>query len=87
MLGAALARLGTRPAGVNGVRTLFVPGKPAPGAVAEAGVHVILVSRGRNDPWRSRRFLRTPRDGVQEVLNALVALGLARRLDDDRYAP
>jgi hypothetical protein len=28
-----------------------------------------------------------PRDDVQEVLNALVALGLARRLDDNRYAP
>jgi hypothetical protein len=28
-----------------------------------------------------------PRGDVQEVLNALVALGLARRLDDNRYAP
>ena len=35
----------------------------------------------------ARRFQRAPRDDVQEVLNALVALGLARRLDDNRYAP
>jgi hypothetical protein len=35
----------------------------------------------------ARRFHRAPRDDVQEVLNALVALGLARRLDDNRYAP
>jgi hypothetical protein len=35
----------------------------------------------------ARRFRRAPRDDVQEVLNALVALGLARRLDDNRYAP
>jgi hypothetical protein len=28
-----------------------------------------------------------PQDDVQEVLNALVALGLARQLDDNRYAP
>lgn len=34
----------------------------------------------------ARRFQRAPRDDVQEVLNALVALGLARRLDDNRYA-
>jgi hypothetical protein len=33
------------------------------------------------------RFHRAPRGYVQEVLNALVALGLARRLDDNRYAP
>jgi hypothetical protein len=26
-------------------------------------------------------------DDLQEVLNALVALGLARSLDDNRYAP
>jgi DNA-binding IclR family transcriptional regulator len=32
-------------------------------------------------------FHRAPRNDVQEVLNALVALGLARRLDDNRYAP
>jgi hypothetical protein len=31
--------------------------------------------------------VRAPRGDVQEVLNALVALGLARRLDDNRYAP
>jgi hypothetical protein len=35
----------------------------------------------------ARCFQRAPRDDVQEVLNALVALGLARRLDDNRYAP
>ena len=35
----------------------------------------------------ARSFQRVPRDDVQEVLNALVALGLARRLDDHRYAP
>jgi MmeI, target recognition domain len=35
----------------------------------------------------ARRFQRAPRDDVQEVLNALVALGLARRLEDNRYAP
>jgi len=35
----------------------------------------------------ARGFQRVPRDDVQEVLNALVALGLARRLDDNRYAP
>jgi hypothetical protein len=35
----------------------------------------------------ARRFQRAPRGDVQEVLNALVALGLARRLDDNRYAP
>ena len=35
----------------------------------------------------ARRFQRASRDDVQEVLNALVALGLARRLDDNRYAP
>lgn len=35
----------------------------------------------------ARRFQRAPRDDVQDVLNALVALGLARRLDDNRYAP
>jgi hypothetical protein len=35
----------------------------------------------------ARRFQRAPRDDVQEVLNALVALGLACRLDDNRYAP
>jgi hypothetical protein len=35
----------------------------------------------------ARRFHRAPRGDVQEVLNALVALGLARRLDDNRYAP
>jgi hypothetical protein len=35
----------------------------------------------------ARRFRRAPRDDVQEVLNALVALGLARRLPDHRYAP
>lgn len=35
----------------------------------------------------ARRFRRAPRGDVQEVLNALVALGLARRLDDNRYAP
>jgi hypothetical protein len=35
----------------------------------------------------ARRFQHAPRDDVQEVLNALVALGLARRLDDNRYAP
>jgi len=35
----------------------------------------------------AQRFQRAPRDDVQEVLNALVALGLARRLDDNRYAP
>jgi hypothetical protein len=35
----------------------------------------------------ARRFRRAPREEVQEVLNALVALGLARRLDDSRYAP
>jgi hypothetical protein len=28
-----------------------------------------------------------PRTQLEEVLNALVALGLARRLDDNRYAP
>ena len=33
------------------------------------------------------RFERAPQGDVQEVLNALVALGLARRLDDNRYAP
>ena len=36
---------------------------------------------------RARQFQRAPRDDLQEVLNALVALGLARRLDDNRYAP
>jgi hypothetical protein len=35
----------------------------------------------------AQRFHRAPRGDVQEVLNALVALGLARRLDDNRYAP
>jgi hypothetical protein len=35
----------------------------------------------------ARRFQRAARDDVQEVLNALVALGLARRLDGNRYAP
>jgi DNA-binding IclR family transcriptional regulator len=35
----------------------------------------------------ARRFQRAPQGDVQEVLNALVALGLARRLDDNRYAP
>jgi YgiT-type zinc finger domain-containing protein len=35
----------------------------------------------------ARGFQRVPRDDVQEVLNALVALGLARQLDDNRYAP
>jgi hypothetical protein len=35
----------------------------------------------------ARQFHRAPRGDVQEVLNALVALGLARRLDDNRYAP
>jgi hypothetical protein len=35
----------------------------------------------------ARGFHRAPRGDVQEVLNALVALGLARRLDDNRYAP
>jgi hypothetical protein len=35
----------------------------------------------------ARRFQRAPRDDVQEVLNALVALGLARRIDGNRYAP
>ena len=35
----------------------------------------------------ARRFQRAPRDDVQEVLNALVALGLARRTEDNRYAP
>jgi DNA-binding IclR family transcriptional regulator len=35
----------------------------------------------------ARRFHRAPRNDVQEVLNALVALGFARRLDDNRYAP
>jgi hypothetical protein len=35
----------------------------------------------------ARRFQRAPHKDVQEVLNALVALGLARRLDDNRYAP
>jgi hypothetical protein len=35
----------------------------------------------------ARRFHRAPRNDVQEVLNALVAFGLARRLDDNRYAP
>jgi hypothetical protein len=35
----------------------------------------------------ARRFHRAPRGDVQGVLNALVALGLARRLDDNRYAP
>jgi DNA-binding IclR family transcriptional regulator len=35
----------------------------------------------------ARRFRRKPRDDVQEVLNALVALGLARRTEDNRYAP
>jgi hypothetical protein len=35
----------------------------------------------------ARRFQRTPRDDVQEVLNALVALGPARRTEDNRYAP
>lgn len=32
-------------------------------------------------------MLGMPQGDVQEVLNALVALGLARRLDDNRYAP
>jgi len=35
----------------------------------------------------ARRFQRNPRDDVQEVLNALVALGLARRVDGNLYAP
>jgi DNA-binding IclR family transcriptional regulator len=35
----------------------------------------------------ARRFQRAPRDDVQDVLNALVALALARRFDDNRYAP
>lgn len=35
----------------------------------------------------ARRYHRAPRGDVQDVLNALVALGLARRLDDNRYAP
>jgi DNA-binding IclR family transcriptional regulator len=35
----------------------------------------------------ARRFQRAPRADVQEALNALVALGLARRLNDNRYAP
>jgi hypothetical protein len=35
----------------------------------------------------ARQFQRAPKGDVQEVLNALVALGLARRLEDNRYAP
>ncbi len=35
----------------------------------------------------ARQFQRAPRDDVREVLNALVALGLARRTEDNRYAP
>ncbi len=35
----------------------------------------------------ARRFRRVPRDDVQEVLNALVALGLARHVEGNRYAP
>jgi hypothetical protein len=35
----------------------------------------------------ARRFQRAPRDEVQEVLKALLALGLARRLADHRFAP
>jgi hypothetical protein len=35
----------------------------------------------------ARRFRRAPREDVREVLNALVALGLAHRVAGDRYAP
>lgn len=30
-------------------------------------------------------FRRKPKDGLDDVLGALVALGLARRIDGDRY--
>ena len=35
---------------------------------------------------RATTRLAEPRADVQKVLNALVVLGLARRLDDNRYA-
>ena len=68
---------------------------PAQGVLAEdvarAGHHIrgLLAEQPRPAHLEelARRFQRAPRDDVQEVLNALVALGLARRLDDNRYAP
>jgi hypothetical protein len=52
--------------------------------LGEAGAHSLRPAYLKE---LARRFQRAPRADMQEVLNALVALGLARRLDDNRYAP
>jgi hypothetical protein len=65
--------------------------KPWPRTLPEriTGIRGLLAAQPRPSHTEelARRFHRAPRNDVQDVLNALVALGLARRLDDHRYAP
>lgn len=64
---------------------------PLPKALPEriTTIRGVLAGQARPVPVEelARQFQRARRDDVQEVLNALVALGLARRLDGNRYAP
>jgi hypothetical protein len=48
---------------------------------------LLSTSARRRIPRAGAALPARPRDDVQEFLNALVTLGLARGLNDNRYAP
>jgi hypothetical protein len=62
-----------------------------PAALLERITSIRAVLASQEKPLHAdeiaRQFPRARRDAVQDVLNALVALGLARRIDGNRYTP
>jgi hypothetical protein len=67
-------------------------GKPPwPRTVEEriVSVRALLAAQSATVPLDAlaTAFKRKPKEDLQDVLNALVALGLARRVEDGRYAP